>query len=70
MSDVKKGDYLTRELLAKRWKVTGRTIQMWVKAKKIPLPKRFSHKVVRWEISKIVAFEAANPDFLTYLGLK
>lgn len=70
MSGIKAEDYIKQPELALRWRVTTRTIQNWITAKKIPQPKIFSHKCVAWKREDILAYEKKNEDFLTYLMLK
>lgn len=56
--DLEDGNWLTREEVARRYGKTGRWVQQQVAAKKYPKPKRFSHKTVRWELAKVLAYEA------------
>jgi predicted DNA-binding transcriptional regulator AlpA len=50
-------EYITKEELADRWKVTTRTIENMVAQKRCPKPKRLGYKIVRWPLAEIVEFE-------------
>jgi predicted DNA-binding transcriptional regulator AlpA len=56
MSDV---EYITKEELAARWKVTTRTIENMVAEKRCPQPVRLGYKTVRWKLADIEAHEKA-----------
>lgn len=54
-----KTTFITAQELAKRYRVTTKTVSNWVKQGKIPTPLRIGHSL-RWNIDDLTAWEGAK----------
>ena len=48
---------LTKQDLAERYQVTGRSIEIWVRERRLPPPFSFTSRSPRWRLADIVAWE-------------
>lgn len=49
--------FITKAELAVRWKVSTKTIEIWVREGRCPAPVRLSLRRVRWKMSSVRAHE-------------